>query len=170
VFFLRSEEQIPCPGCGSKLNVAGSRPRKYIRDDGERRTLIIRRLRCSNSGCRKIHHELPDFLVPYKRFSRYCIESALSQPHVKLDIPADNATLHRWRLWFYGLADYLYGCLLSIAIQASGESVKGCSGLSLSPLQKIQSRVGDGAEWLARCVRSVVNSNNWPQTRFAFLS
>ncbi|WP_374103988.1 DUF6431 domain-containing protein [Bacillus sp. ISL-18] len=27
-----------------------------------------------------MHHELPDFLVPYKRYKAQCIESVLSNP------------------------------------------------------------------------------------------
>ncbi|WP_242966792.1 DUF6431 domain-containing protein [Desulfosporosinus sp. FKA] len=30
-------------------------------------------MRCVN--CRRIHHELPDCLVPYKRYESTCIES-----------------------------------------------------------------------------------------------
>ncbi|MFY2158649.1 DUF6431 domain-containing protein, partial [Cytobacillus firmus] len=31
-------------------------------------------------NCRAIHHELPDFLVPYKRYELGCIESVLTNP------------------------------------------------------------------------------------------
>ncbi|MGB4509265.1 MAG: DUF6431 domain-containing protein, partial [Syntrophomonadaceae bacterium] len=56
-------EQIPCPCCSGGLKVIGSRPRKCVNSVGERITLIIRRLRCVK--CQRIHHELPDMLVPY---------------------------------------------------------------------------------------------------------
>ncbi|WP_267459278.1 DUF6431 domain-containing protein [Brevibacillus composti] len=48
------------------MNVIGSRRRKVASESGEVRLLVIRRLRCSQ--CQKIHHELPDCVVPYKRY------------------------------------------------------------------------------------------------------
>ncbi|WP_443217551.1 DUF6431 domain-containing protein [Sporolactobacillus sp. CQH2019] len=38
--------KVPCPCCGGKLKVIGSRLRKYIRDTGEKTALRIRRLQC----------------------------------------------------------------------------------------------------------------------------
>ncbi|MEW5785724.1 MAG: DUF6431 domain-containing protein, partial [Bacillota bacterium] len=45
----------------------GSRKRTFINEAGEREILIIRRLRCKN--CKRVHHELPDIIVPYKRYN-----------------------------------------------------------------------------------------------------
>lgn len=40
--------------------------------------LVVRRLRCTQ--CRKIHHELPDCVVPYKRYESACVEQVVSGP------------------------------------------------------------------------------------------
>ncbi|MCL6611609.1 MAG: DUF6431 domain-containing protein [Peptococcaceae bacterium] len=65
-FFVRSGEQISCPCCNGPLKVCGSRRRKYVNGTGDTIVLVIRRLRCRNCG--RLHHELPDILVPYKRY------------------------------------------------------------------------------------------------------
>ncbi len=101
---------MPC--CGSRLKVIGTRRCKYINSTGEVITLVIRRLRCSN--CKHIHHELPDILVPYKRYDSESIESALNGDK-NLTVSADESTIYRWRKWFLEYINYFAGCLLSIA-------------------------------------------------------
>ncbi|WP_367618590.1 DUF6431 domain-containing protein [Paenibacillus andongensis] len=55
--------------------------------------LVVRRLRCSK--CRNIHHELPDCIVPYKRYESSCIEEVVPEPDASV-VAADDATLrHR---------------------------------------------------------------------------
>ena len=49
-----------------------------INADGSVEVLIIRRLRCREEKCRKIHHELPDILVPYKRHCAETIENIIA--------------------------------------------------------------------------------------------
>jgi hypothetical protein len=165
VFFVRSAEQICSPCCGEKLKVIGSRRRGRTDSSGDTQTLIIRRLRCKK--CRKIHHELPDILVPYKRYDSESIEAALNGDG-DLCVAADDSTINSWRIWFQSMANYLAGCLLSIAIQRGVQSVAGISRLPKSALQRIRHFVGDAPDWLARVVRSVANSNLWVHTRSAF--
>ena len=76
VFYVRSNETNNCPICESSVYVQGVRRRKYIKDSGEYHTLIIRRLRCKD--CNKIHHELPDILIPYKRHCVNTIEKIVA--------------------------------------------------------------------------------------------
>ncbi|WP_177213477.1 DUF6431 domain-containing protein [Proteiniclasticum ruminis] len=59
-------EKSVCPICMGELEIIGSRRRYSIEATGSRQTLVVRRMRCPNNVCRKIHHELPDILVPYK--------------------------------------------------------------------------------------------------------
>ncbi|MGI6548759.1 MULTISPECIES: DUF6431 domain-containing protein [Acetivibrio] len=165
MFFVRSEEQNSCPCCNGPLKVIGSRKRICINDKGQKMCLVIRRLRCAE--CRRIHHELPDKLVPYKRHVSESIEAVVTGES-KLSIPADEATLGRWRHWFNNLADYFQGCLESIKIRYGNESVNDASLLPKSKLQRIWHHVGDAPGWLARIVRPIANLNLWPHTRFAF--
>ena len=166
-FFVRSDELSICPCCGMKLFVIGSRPRKYLKTTGESVILIIRRLRCT--VCRRIHHELPDRLVPYKRYDRASIESVLSLD-TPLDVAADESTLYRWHRWFLGLLQYWIGCLVSIAFRF-GIEIEETSGRSpRSSLHELFRYVGSASGWLARVVHSVVNKNLWLQTRSAWLT
>ena len=112
MFFVRSAEQHICPVCEHDLFVIGSRERKGRKPSGERITYIIRRLRCES--CEKIHHELPNLFVPYKRYEAAGIESVLSHEQ-NSDVAADESTLYRWRLWFAKFSSYWMSCLSAIA-------------------------------------------------------
>lgn len=78
VFFLRSAEILPCPCCQGKLYVIGGRPRTWIQSSGEKAKIIIRRMRCKD--CNRVHHELPDLLVPYRRYEAESIELVIQDP------------------------------------------------------------------------------------------
>lgn len=146
----------------------GSCKRK-LRQSGEpTKTLIIRRLRCV--ACSRIHHELPDCIVPYKRFESKCIEEVISSNSKALDIEADEKTLYRVRRWFREQSPYLIGSLKALTHRMGQVLVEEQSELSLPAHQRIGLYVGNTPGWLARTVRAVVNSNLWVHTRFACLS
>jgi hypothetical protein len=44
-------------------------------EGGDQHVLVIRRFLC-----RKIHHELPDCVVPYKQYEAACVEQVVSSP------------------------------------------------------------------------------------------
>lgn len=166
-FFLRGQEYVPCPCCGGHLKVIGSRIRKFINDEAISLKLRIRRLRCS--ACGRIHHELPDFLVPYKRYSSSCIEAVLDSNGCTA-IPADESTLIRWREWFRHFLNYLLGCMEAILIRSGKPSLHKSIQQGDTPADKIKSYVGDASWWLARVVRTLTNLNLWAHTRSAFLT
>ena len=130
--------------------------------------MIIRRLRCL--ACRRIHHELPDCLVPYKRYESACIEEIITGDSTSLSVAADEATLYRIRKWFSRQVPNLLGALKSIALRLRQNLVNERSELSLPAHHRIGLYVGKSPGWLARTVRAVANSNLWVHTRFAFLS
>jgi len=129
--------------------------------------LIIRRLECET--CKRVHHELPDILVPYKRYSSESIEAVITG-NKALSVAADESTIVRWKQWFWALAVHFLGSLISIYIRFTKDAVEEIAALPQSPLQRIWQYVGDGPGWLSRVVRSVVNANLWLQTRSAFMS
>lgn len=143
----------------------GSRERICITESGEKIVLIIRRLRCTQ--CRRIHHELPDMLVPYKLHVSDSIEAVVRED-LTLSVSADDCTLGRWKSWFNAMVDYFQGCLKSIAIRFCRENAEDKSGLPKSKLQRIWQYVGNAPGWLARIVRPIVNTNLWVHTRSAF--
>ncbi|WP_322555762.1 DUF6431 domain-containing protein [Sporosarcina beigongshangi] len=86
---------MPCHRCSSgAFEVIGSRERKVRKNAGQIECYITRRLRCL--VCRKIHHELPNFMIPYKRYDARTIEEGIrpSEPLVlpllKLNIELPN--------------------------------------------------------------------------------
>ncbi len=166
MFFVRGAEVVPCPCCQGALVVIGSRSRTWIRSSGEKAKLIIRRLRCQN--CRRIHHELPDLLVPYRRYESASMEHAI-EDSAATDVAADESTLYRWRQWFVDWVTYAAGCLGSIARRFQG-SVLDLSSPTHSALQRIGQFVGNAPGWLARVVRPIANLHLWIHTRSAFLS
>jgi len=165
-FFVRNAEIIPCPCCGDHLIVIGSRQRVWYQSSGARSKLIIRRLRCQS--CSRIHHELPDLLVPYKRYDAESIEGVVTEPARK-DIAADESTLSRWRTWFKSWALYAQGCLNSISFRFY-LPVENSSGHPQSAFHTLGRFVGAAAGWLTRTVRSIANSHLWIHTRSAFMS
>lgn len=157
VFFVRSTEQIPCPCCGAKLKVSGSRRRVWYKNSGDRHFLIVRRLYCHTCG--KTHHELPDLLVPYKRYDVESLEGVVSKPKSS-DVAADESTLSRWRKWFKYWRFYAAGCLQSIAIQYDlpVNLTSGSTGSVLHPFGRF---INQASKWLSQVVRPIANANLW---------
>lgn len=166
-FFVKGTEQVPCPCCSGGLKVIGSRKRKFIDGLGETVTLVIRRMRCT--ACGRVHHELPDVLVPYKRHCSESIEPVVAGVE-QLSVPADESTLCRWRRWFSNQSCHFLGCLISIVTRFHGYTAEESSRLPRSVLEGILELTGGQAMWLSKVVRSIANSNNWTHTRSAFLS
>lgn len=153
---VRSFEIVPCPYCGGLLDVYGSRKRKLMKADGSKQVLVIRRLECELCG--KIHHELPDMVVPYKRYEAEAVENALASDSSNTAgaFPGEEHTLQRLKLWFLLLQEYFDGVLQSLAQQLCLESKVL---LPLCPLKR-----QDGG-WLKCLVRYTVNAGLWLQTR-----
>lgn len=127
---------------------------------------MIRRMCCL--CCGTIHHELPDLVVPYKRYSSASIESALNREEA-LVVASDDSTIYRWRKWFQAVAWQFYSVLnaLSIRYERPLEALPEASDSLLRIYRQLtEARSG----WLSRVVHLVVNTNNWQQTRSAFLS
>ena len=147
-----------CPCCDGKMTSIGRRIRGYIDGGGNNVKLSIRRLKCK--GCEKIHHELPDILVPYKRHCSETIEEIIEEKSET--IGCEDSTIRKVKRWFVEKTQYFTGCLISVAARQGGVPPMG----SISLLRKTRENGG----WLKRLVRMVVNSNLWVHTRSAFLS
>ena len=105
IFVISGTEFLTCPICGGKLSAYDRKVRKVRTKSGEIENLLLRRLRCKN--CQRLHTELPDFLVPYKRYSRESIEDVLSCN--KVDIPNDDRTRSKIRKWYSRIRTFLDG-------------------------------------------------------------
>ena len=148
--------------------VIGSRERKVRRDDGETERYVIRRLRCTH--CRKIHHELPGFIIPYKRYDANVIEEGI-WPSEPLVLPVDESTLYRWKQWFQELVDYWFFICQSLLIQYSKKPpMDDLSSHSLPVHKRIGQWFGREPGWLGKLVHPVANHHFWIHTRSACLT
>ncbi len=161
---VKNEERSICPVCLSDiLKVIGSRTRNALDSNGEKLIIVIRRLRCI--GCRKIHHELPDILVPYKRYLSVCIEAILEDGHER--IACEGSTIYRLKRWFNAIESHIKGSLASAAAKNKvGIKIGFCGTI----FNMVKAYVGKEPGWLSRVVRTVVNTNNWVHTRSAFMA
>jgi hypothetical protein len=142
--------------------------RSWYRSSGDKNKLVIRRLYCRQ--CNTTHHELPDVLVPYKRYGVESIEPVVSDLD-SIDVAADESTLYRWRDWFKVWAFYAVNCLMSIALRFQLDlPVVDSSDSPQSVLRQLGHNEGTSVKWLAKVVRPIVNVHLWVQTRSAFLS
>jgi len=134
-------------------NVIGSRKRTVKHMDGSQKYLIVRRLYCIS--CRVIHHELPDTIVPYKRYVSDVIEAVIDG---QIDaVPCETSTIDLWQEWFKRAKAHIANCISAVCLSVLDEE------FSLLLLRR------EGKGWLKRIVRILVNTNNWGQTRFAFM-
>jgi len=146
IIFIISEEENVCPVCIGILIVIGSRRRGLINSAGDKEMLVIRRLRCLT--CRKIHHELPDKVIPYKRHCAETVEKVIVGDVV--DVCCDFVTQSRIKTWWNSFSLYFESVLASLQIKY------GSIFSADSAPRKI--------------VRAVTNSNLWVHTRSVSLS
>jgi hypothetical protein len=156
---LRSEEKLSCPCCGGELRAIGSRKRGFVNEAGDRCAVSIRRLRCE--GCGRIHHELPDFLVPYRRHCAKTVEKIVEGDTG--GVCCEGSTIRRAARWFEERAGYFLGCLESAALRL-GFAVAGGDA---PKLMCAKASLGGERGWLGSLVRTVANANLWPHTRSA---
>ncbi|NBJ95406.1 hypothetical protein D5281_23480 [bacterium 1xD42-62] len=58
IYLITSKEESVCPCCGSPLKYRDSRRCVQRKAGGGKEWCLIRRLRCSNDRCRRLHNEL----------------------------------------------------------------------------------------------------------------
>jgi len=103
---------------------------------GQKRKLKIRRMYCSD--CCRIHHELPDCIVPY----RHCAETIEKVITGKADdAPCETETIRRIFQWWTAVQPYFINILHSL-------TAKHSTRFRAPPAFR-------------EMVRAVVNSNNW---------
>ena len=144
VIYVWADEEVVCPICGSKkMKLKGRRKRHIIMTNGESRILKIRRLKCK--CCKKIHHELPDSIVPYKRHSAQTIEIIINE--IDESVPCEESTINRIKTWWVSI---------QLHIESVAASIKFKYNITFSKDEK-----------LPEIVRALVNTHLWPGTRSA---
>lgn len=132
-----------------------------IEYSGEKKILIIRRLKCSQCG--RIHHELPNIIVPYKRYSSETVECIVSLTDEN-DYPCELSTAKRLKIWFYLLREYFHNALISLTFLYDYDK-ELCEEISC--LIFCLNSSTDVTGWLKKLVRYLVNSGRWLHTRSA---
>jgi hypothetical protein len=142
VWYVWVDEEIVCSVCDcATLIKKGWRKRKLILIDEGEWVLKVRRVRCKE--CNRIHHILPDILVPYKR---HCLETVekIVQGNQE-ETFCGESDINRIKSWWRKML--LHIATLETAIK------------SLLP-NPLESR-------LCKAVRVLANAHHWPGTRTA---
>lgn len=130
---------------------------------GDKKILIVRRLRCT--GCGRIHHELPDLIVPYKRYSCEAVEFIIStSKEHEDDYPCELSTSVRLKIWFFLLRQYFRNTLVSLTFLYDYDRDL-CNEIN-QLLPCLEFGLGFTG-WLKKLVRFIVNSGRWLHTRSA---
>lgn len=72
---------------------------------GEREVYSLRRLRCSS--CKRIHLEIPWFLVPYKRYRLEVIEAVIEDRAEQA--PVEERTRQKIKAWYRRIKTHFLG-------------------------------------------------------------
>jgi len=94
-----------CRECQGRFGVHSYYGRWVIGADGVNIRITIMQIRCLNSECGKTEAVLPDFVMPYKRYSADVIESVLLNYEKNGTLEAcvcgaENSTFYRWIKYF----------------------------------------------------------------------
>lgn len=146
------------------MHVVGSRNRKiffFLTDtENEQRLYRIRRLKCPT--CNKIHHELPNFMIPYKRQCTATVTYILEGNDIyDLSEKVVNRTHHWFNLRvnaFVGLVTQLFRNELMVPVCTLPDD-------AFSKLDWLKACFGHHPKWLNHLVHGLVFSGLWPQTR-----
>jgi len=90
---VRSHEAVFCPVCAYICTGYDTRTRNVIGDDGAVEVYLLQRVKCKS--CKTFHVVLPDFIQPYKHYSKAVINNVLTGSGD--DCHAENSTIWRWK-------------------------------------------------------------------------
>lgn len=167
VFFIESEEKFAlCPNCGDHLIYHCRVLRGLTDTDGKKSIYSIRVLKCDNKSCpTKYHRELPDIIIPYKRYDSDSIEEAITMRNTDITVAADQSTICRWRKWFKVNAIYIIMALLSVVAIIENDvetsSLAILNQKSNKPIEIIKELLVCRGKWLNKVVYMLVNSSKW---------
>ena len=120
----------------------------------------------------KYHRELPDIVIPYKRYDTESIEEAITHSNSDITVAADHSTIWRWRKWFKLSETYIIMALISVlaVIENNIESSSLAIPNLKNPIEQIKEIVSRKVKWLNEAARILVNATKWIFNRSAFLS
>ncbi len=103
IFLITSKEECICPCCGGSLKYRDRRLRIHKMAGGIKEWHLIRRLKCTNAACGKLHNELPDIMFPYKHYDAGLIEDVVDEAVSEDDLETEDypceGTINHWKWW-----------------------------------------------------------------------
>ena len=159
IFFVDSKEDCRCPCCGSELKYRDQRLRVHKVAGGEKEWYLVRRLKCTNDKCRKLHNELPDCICPYKHYDAGLIEDVVDgvvseEDRETEDYPCEG-TMKHWRWWSRMNAANMEGQMKSAAhrfLELTDAFLRTTDSL----LEGLKERISPG--WLKAAMRFIYNA------------
>lgn len=130
-------------------------------EGGTKERLIIRRLKCT--GCRVLHTELPDCLVPYKHYDSEVISGVIDgivtpDDEDSADFPCEE-TMKRWLRWYKENKERIEGYLRNAIYRLLDNSDDFL--ISGVPLLSIIKDLEVSPHWLGYILRVIYNSGNY---------
>lgn len=159
IFFITSKEECTCPCCGGRLKYRDHRLRIHKLAGGGKEWYQIRRLKCTDDKCRKLHNELPDCMFPYKHYDAGLIgdvvEGIVSEDDIETEDYPCEGTIKHWKWWMQVNEKNMEG---QIRLAAHRFLDFGCGFLKSagSLLEEIKKRISPG--WLRSAARFIYNS------------
>lgn len=158
--FVQSGESSICPICSEMLTMRSWRARMLIDSCGSKVVYQIRRLLCSK--CNKIHHELPDCMIPYKR---HCTETigkiALGAVNsISNDAPCEENTIFRIRLWWGAVLPYFLNIMETLS-QKYRLDLNIDHQHNINPGRQLTNNYISSMRAFKKIMRAIVNSGNW---------
>ena len=159
IFFVNSKEDCRCPCCGSGLKYRDQRLRVHKVAGGKKEWYLVRRMKCTNDKCRKLHTELPDCMCPYKHYDAGLIEDVVDgvvseEDRETEDYPCEG-TMKHWRWWARMNAANMEGQMKSAAqrfLELTDAFLWGRDSL----LEGLKERISPG--WLKAAMRFIYNT------------
>jgi len=159
IFLVTSKEECICPCCGGRLTYRDCRLRVHKIAGGKKEWRQIRRLKCTNGKCMRLHNELPDLMFPYKHYDAGLIEDVVDGVVSGDDIETEDypceGTIKHWKWWMQMNEKNVEGQIRSAAhrfLDFGPAFLKSAYSL----LEELKKRISPG--WLKAAARFIYNS------------
>lgn len=126
---------------------------------GDKEWYLIRRLKCSNEKCGRLHNELPDCICPYKHYDAGLIEDVVDGVVSEEDTETEDypceGTMKHWRWWMLMNEKNMEG-QIRLAVHQYLDLNEKFLGFADSLLERLKERISPG--WLKAAGRVIYNS------------
>lgn len=158
-FLITSKEECICPYCGCRLKYRDCRLRIHKTAGGRKEWYRIRRLKCTNDKCGRLHNELPDRLCPYKHYDAGLIEDVVDGVISGDDLETEDypceGTIKHWK-WWMGMNEKNIEGQIRSAAHRFLDFEQGFLKSADSLLEKLKEKISPG--WLKVAAQFLYNS------------